>query len=129
MCFVLVFLFSPGFAGAEDVSHVSQVVLYLLYKRVRATEDAPRDPIRVLEGIHGLAQIVERGGRVIVERPRVNTPQPERIFITLAGNASRRGYRFAQQRLGFSEALETNKGICVVEGCSEGMFMFLVESQ
>ena len=34
--------------------------------RVRAAEDAPRDPFRLLERRHGLAQIVERGIVVLV---------------------------------------------------------------
>ena len=33
---------------------------------MRAAEHAPRDPLRVLERRHGLADIVERGGGVLV---------------------------------------------------------------
>ena len=36
-------------------------------KRVRATEHAPRGPFRLLERIHGLAEIVKRGLVVVVE--------------------------------------------------------------
>ena len=39
---------------------------------MRATEHAPRDPFRVLERRHGLAEIVERGPVVHVERYRVD---------------------------------------------------------
>ena len=40
---------------------------------MRATHHAPRDPFRVLERRHGLAEIVEDGGAVVlVKRGRVN---------------------------------------------------------
>ena len=39
---------------------------------MRATKHAPRDPFSVLERRHGLAEIVERGALVFVERPNVN---------------------------------------------------------
>ena len=32
---------------------------------MRATEHAPRDPFRVLERLHGLAEVVERGAGVL----------------------------------------------------------------
>ena len=73
---------------------------------MRAADHALRNPFHVLERRHGLAQIVERGAGVIAECPRVIRPQPEREFMTLADTASRHGDRFAQQRLGFFEALE-----------------------
>ena len=73
--------------------------------RVRATEHAPRDPCRVLERRHGLAEIVERGVGVIVERLRVILLQREREIMTQPENASRHGNIFAQQFLGFFEAL------------------------
>ena len=38
--------------------------------RVRATEHAPRNPCRILERRHSLADIVERGTGVLVERHR-----------------------------------------------------------
>ena len=38
---------------------------------MRAAEHAPRDPFTFLERRHGLAEIVERGVGVLVERPRV----------------------------------------------------------
>ena len=44
--------------------------------------------------------------------------------MTVPEDASRYGYRFAQQRLGFFEALETNKGIRVVVGSYEAVLMF-----
>ena len=70
-----------------------------------ATKHAPRDPFRVLERTHGLAEIVERGGGGLVEHHRVIRPQREREVTTLAKNASRHWDRFAQQCLGFFEAL------------------------
>ena len=38
--------------------------LNIPHERVRATEHASRDPFRVLERRHGLAEIVERGAAV-----------------------------------------------------------------
>ena len=68
---------------------------------MRATEHAPRGPFRLLERRHGLVEIVERGGGVLVERQSVIAPQMKRDLVTLSENAPRRGYRFARQRLGF----------------------------
>ena len=65
--------------------------------RMRATEHAPRGPFYLLERRHGLAEIVERGGGVLVERLRVNPPHPERGLGVFSENASRHGHRFAQQ--------------------------------
>ena len=92
------------FAGAQHGSRVSQMALNVHCERVRAAEDASRDPFRVLERRHGLAEILERGGGVIAERYSVNLPRPERGVITISENASRNGNRSAQQRLGFFEA-------------------------
>ena len=39
--------------------------------RVDAPEDTPRSPFRVLERLHGIAEIIERGVGVLVERLRV----------------------------------------------------------
>ena len=50
-----------GLAGAERGSRIEQSVSYLSCERVRAAEHAPRDPLRVLERRHGLADIVEGG--------------------------------------------------------------------
>jgi len=54
---------------------------------MRSAKHAPRDPFYFFEGRHGLAEIAERGARVLVERHRVNLLHPERGFITLAENA------------------------------------------
>ena len=70
-----------------------------------ATKHAPRGPFHILERRHGLAEVVERGGGVLAERPRVNLPHLERENIRLAENASRHQYCFAQQCLGIFEAL------------------------
>ena len=93
------------FAGAKRGSRDLQIALNPNCGRMRAAEHAPRGPFNFLERRHGLAEIVERGGGVLVERPRVRPPHPEREFIAFSRNTSRHGYRFAQQRLGFFEAL------------------------
>ena len=72
---------------------------------MRAAEHAPRGPCRLLERHHGLAEIVERGALVSVERLRVTPPHPEYEFIRRPANTLRHGYRFAKQCLGFSIAL------------------------
>ena len=74
-------------------------------ERVRSPEHAPRDSLRVLEHRHGLAEIVERGVGVNEERLPVNPPHSEREDMTVTNNAPRHGNRFAQQRLGFFEAI------------------------
>ena len=113
------------FAAAERGSRVLQVALKSLCGRVRAAEDAPRDPVCVLERRHGLAEIVERGTVVLVERRRANPPRLERGVMTFTENASRHRHRFAQQRLGLFEALLSKKGRRVVVGRQEGGAMFL----
>ena len=107
-----------GFAGAEGGgSRVSQSALNVYCERVRATENLPCGPCRVLERRHGLVELVERGAGVIAERLRIIPPYFERQSMSFSESASRYGHRSAQQRLGFLEALEFTKGICVVEGC------------
>ena len=81
----------PGFADAEDGSCVLQCALNHRCERVCATEHAPRNPFRLLECRHGLADIVQRGGGVLVERRRVIPPYPERNIIRIAENAPRHG--------------------------------------
>ena len=93
---------------------VLQIALNTRCGRVRAAEHAPRGPFKFLERTHGLAEIVERGAGVKVERPRVNCPYPERGYLTLPENASRHGYRFAQQCLGFFEVPQKAEGFAVV---------------
>ena len=85
------------FAGADGIMRVLQIVLNRKRKRMRASEHAPRNRRRLLEGRQGFAKIVERGAIGFAERPRVIPPQPERVFITLSLDASRHGYCFAQQ--------------------------------
>ena len=112
-------------AGAERGSRVSQVVFNPPCGWVRASKHAPRNPTRVLERRHGLAEIVERGTVVLVERRRANPPRLERGVMTFTENASRHRHRFAQQRLGLFEALLSKKGRRVVVGRQEGGAMFL----
>ena len=64
-------------------------------------EDARARSVPFPRASSRLADIVERGGGVLVERARVIPPQIERHIMTLAENASRHGHFFAQQRLGF----------------------------
>ena len=58
----------------ERGSRSSQFALKPCCERMRATEHAPRDPFRVLERRHCLAEIVERGSIVHVERVRQHLP-------------------------------------------------------
>ena len=83
------------FAVAERGSRVSQGVLNPRCVRMRVAENATRDPFRVLEGRHGLVEIVERGSLIFVERPRVSLPHLEREFMTLSECASRQGHQIA----------------------------------
>ena len=90
--------------GAERGSRVLQVVLNVHCERVCVTEDAPRDPGRILERRHGLAEIVERGAVGFVEHYRVIHPKRECEFMTLTENASRHGHNFAHECPGFFAA-------------------------
>ena len=90
---------------AEGGSRLLQIALNPLCGRVCTTEHASGGPFRILERRHGFAEIVERGGGVLVDRPPVSPPHPEREIITFSENASCHGYRFAHQRFGFFEAL------------------------
>ena len=91
-----------------------------LYERVLATEHTPSGPFCLLERGHGLAEIVERGAAIAAERRRVRCPHPEHEVFILSENASRHGYYFTEQRLGFFKALYTNKDTRIVVGCREG---------
>ena len=82
----------------------SQIALNPRNERMRATEYAPRGPFHVLKRRHGLAEIVERGAGVHVERLPVTPPRPEQELMRRPENTLRHWYRFAQQRLGFSIA-------------------------
>ena len=73
--------------------------------RMCFSEHAPRDPSRVLERRHGLADIVERGTGVTADRPRVSFPHAKRDYIMISENASRHGQQFVQKLFNFSEAL------------------------
>ena len=98
--------FSGQPVGVERVSRVLKFARNINCDWVRVTEYAPRGLVRVFERRHGLAELVERGVRVSVERLRVITPHRERDIMTIPKNASRHGNRLAQQRLGFLSALE-----------------------
>jgi pyruvate kinase len=68
---------------------------------VRAAEHAPRGRFYLLERRHGLAEIVERGAPVSVERLRVIPPHPERESVSFpAGTITR-----------LKEALATRPGV------------------
>ena len=51
-------------AGAERRSRGLQILRHRHYEGIRATEDAPRDPLRGLERLHGLEVIFETGSTV-----------------------------------------------------------------
>ena len=55
---------------------------------MRSTEHASRDPCRVLKRRHGFAEIVERGGWVLAERPRVIPPHMRLADFVLEGPAA-----------------------------------------
>ena len=112
------------FAGAERGSRASQFVLNVHCERVRSAEYAPHGRCRILVRPHGLAEIVERGGGVLVERPRVIRSHFERESMPLSENASCHGNRSAYQHPGLFEALCFNKCGRVVVGRLEGLFMF-----
>ena len=82
--------------GSERGSRALQSARNRHCDRVRAAENTTHGPFRLLERRHGLALIFKRRA-VSVERHRVNSPHPERELMTLAENASSRGYHFAQQ--------------------------------
>ena len=65
-----------------------------------------RRAVRVISSScrHGLAEIIERGAGVFVERLRVAPPHLEREFVTLSYDTLRHGDHFAQQSPGFFEA-------------------------
>ncbi len=56
----------------ERFSRVSQIFLNPRCGRVRATKHAPRNPFRVLARRHCLAEIVDRGAGVLVERQTIS---------------------------------------------------------
>ena len=58
-------------------SRTSQTLLNRPSERICATEHAPRGRCHVLKRRYGIAEIVECGAFVIVERRRVITPHPE----------------------------------------------------
>ena len=66
----------PGFAGVAHRSRVSQIELNVFCERVRAAEHAPRDQFYFLEPLNCLAEIVERGGGVLVLRAGETQPSP-----------------------------------------------------
>ena len=61
-------MFSGQPAGVERVSRVLQLMLNRFCERMRATKYASHGLRRLLECIHGLAEIVVCGGGVDVER-------------------------------------------------------------
>ena len=62
--------------GGPDVrlagaARASQGHLNPFYERVRVPEHAPSNPFQILERRHALAEIIERGAVIFVERQRV----------------------------------------------------------
>ena len=83
-------------ADAEPGSRLEQIASKSFCGRMRAPEHAPRDPFHVLESRHGLAQIVERGAAVFVERLRITPPNPEREIIEQTRRCVGRNFISAQ---------------------------------
>ena len=81
------------FAGAERGSRSFHVALNFLCGRVPVSKHALRNPSYLLERRQGLAEIVERGAVVSVERLRAFLLHHERKIIVFSENALRRGYR------------------------------------
>ena len=92
---------------------------------MRTTKHPSRDPFRLLERGHGLAEMVERRAVVPAARLRVTPPHPERDIVTLSENTACYAHRFAQQCLGFFEALCIDKVPCVIIGFSKGFHILL----
>ncbi len=84
---------------------MSQIDLNCRCEGVCATHHTPYNPFHILERRDGLAEIVERGGGVLAERPRVIFPKLERESMSLSENASRHRHRSAEKRLGIFETL------------------------
>ena len=104
---------SEGFRvlGISELgSRASQGILDPRCVGVRTAKHAPRGRFYLLKHCHGLAEIVERSGGVLVERHRVITPYLVSACVIPTTNTLRHGYRFAQHRLGFFEALCPKKG-------------------
>ena len=55
---------------------------------MRATENAPRCPLYLLERRHCLAEMVERGGGVVVDRPVTTLDDAARIAQRVFGVAN-----------------------------------------
>ena len=85
------------------------------------SKHAARDRLRLLELRHGLAEIVERGAGVIAERLCVNQSHLERESMSFTESASRYGYSFAKDCLGFVKAPQIMKGRRVVVGRPDGV--------
>ena len=84
-------------AGAERGSCVSQILPNPLRDRMRASEHAPRDPLRLLERRYGLAEVVESRAVVLVNFLRIIHLHRERDMTISSENAPRHGYRLAQE--------------------------------
>ena len=82
-----------GAADAERHSRVYQGTFDPYCDRMRATKHAPRDPCRVLERCHALAEIVYRGAVDMEERLRVN-----QVGLMLDGDYAEHAMRELQRR-------------------------------
>ena len=72
------------FASSERFSRVSQFVLNIHCVWVCAAEDAPRDPFRLLERRHRLADVVERGAVALVRQLIPNSILGQSIRLVYA---------------------------------------------
>ena len=86
------------FAGAERFLRVSQALPRRPCHRVRRSVIASRSPFHVLEYRHGLADVINSGAVVTVQRPRVSSrrrsgPARDHIGRTCAGRGAHRRRR------------------------------------
>ncbi len=92
-------------AGGECGSRVSQAELDLPCERLRSSKHALRDPYRLLERRHGLAEIVERGGGVL--GALANDPCTPLDDLSEAVNTLAETARTARRVLGGAHPLTT----------------------
>ena len=92
-------------AGAEHGPRVLQGLFNLHNERMRAAENAPRDPVSILERRNGFLEIIERGVVVLVKGLGVIARCADISKMRLSEHTLRHGNCFAQQFPGFFETL------------------------
>ena len=96
----------------------------MLHERVRATEHASRDPFRVIERRHGLAEVVDRGAvvhrlrrasdGVAAERDGVGLPEDDAYGLPAGVNAAMasRGVPFRRRGANINVHVHTHISYC-----------------